>query len=123
MHQNGTDQRRGSAAQSAERRGAVRHAHAERVTLTTQWGVLSGSLMDLSTSGAQMRLTNGLVPVEGDEVMLRLVDGCHLAGSIAWVDRQAIGIAFERALPSVEDVLWLEQRGPDWFYANVRAYQ
>lgn len=123
MHQNGTDQRRGSAAQSAERRNAVRHAHAERVTLTTQWGVLSGSLMNLSTSGAQMRLTNGLVPVEGDEVMLRLVDGCHLAGSIAWVDRQAIGIAFERALPSVEDVLWLEQRGPDWFYANVRAYQ
>lgn len=79
--------------------------------------------MDLSTSGAQMCLSNGLVPLEGDEVMLRLVDGCHLAGSVAWADRHAIGIEFEQALPSVEDVLWLEQRGPDWFYANVRAHR
>jgi hypothetical protein len=87
----------------------------------TQWGAQAGSLMDLSTSGAQVRLANGLVPVEGDDVMLRLVDGRHLAGSVVWADRGAIGIRFETALGSLEDILWLEQRGADWFYASVRA--
>ena len=99
----------------------MRHSHAERVTLATQWGALAGSLLDLSTSGAQVRLANGLVPFEGDEVTLQLVDGRHIMGSVAWADRDALGITFEHALPSIEDLLWLEQRGPDWFYANVRA--
>lgn len=95
--------------------------HTERVALETQWGPLPGCLMDVSTSGARVRLPNGLVPFEGDEVMLRLVDVRHVQGSVAWVDRDALGITFEQALPSVEELLWLEQRGADWFYASVRA--
>jgi hypothetical protein len=77
--------------------------------------------MDLSTSGAQVRLVNGLAPVEGDDVTLRLVDGRHIAGNIVWADHGAIGIHFETLLSSLEDVLWLEQRGADWFYASLRA--
>jgi len=77
--------------------------------------------MDLSTSGAQLRLANGLVPIEGDDITLRLVDGRHLTGYVAWSNRDMLGISFEQELPSVEDVLWLEQRGADWFYASVRA--
>ena len=89
--------------------------------LTSQWGTQSGSLMDLSTSGAQVRLANGLVPIEGDEITLRLVDGLHLTGSVAWCHRDRLGISFEQPLPACEDVIWLEQRGADWFYGNVRA--
>jgi len=77
--------------------------------------------MDLSTTGAQARLANGFVPFEGDEVTLRLVDGRHISGSVAWAHRDAIGIAFTETLPSVEDLVWLEQRGPDWFHASIRA--
>lgn len=99
----------------------MRHAHAERVAVTSQWGVQAGSLLDVSASGAQLRLANGLVPIEGDDITLRLVDGRHLTGSVAWSDRNALGIRFEQELPSVEDLLWLEQRGADWFYGNVRA--
>jgi hypothetical protein len=123
VFQNGTDHRRDAAARRTERRGAVRHSHAERVALATQWGALAGNLLDLSTSGAQVRLANGLVPFEGEDVTLRLVDGRHISGSVAWADRDALGITFENALPCIEDLLWLEQRGPDWFYANVRAQQ
>lgn len=121
MFQNGTGQGRPSAAQATERRGTVRHAHVERITLTTQWGTLVASLMDLSTTGAQVRVANGLAPVEGDDVTLRLVDGRHLSGSIVWSERDALGISFEQALPAIDDLLWLEQRGPDWFCASVRA--
>lgn len=76
--------------------------------------------MDLSTSGAQVRLASGLVPIEGDDAMLRLTDGRHLYGDIAWADRDVLGIRFARALSSIEDLLWLEQRGPEWFFASVR---
>jgi hypothetical protein len=127
MHQNGTGHRQSSGVQSSgrrpDRRDAVRHAHAEPVALTTQWGALSGSLMDLSAVGAQVRLADGLVPRQGDDVTLRLLDGRYLIGSIAWADDDALGIKFDHALPVVEDLLWLEQRGPDWFYASVRARQ
>ncbi len=121
MYQNGTENFRHAEPRQASRRGADRHAHAERVTITTQWGAQAGSLMDLSTSGAQVRLANGLVPVEGDDMTLRLVDGRYLAGNVVWADRGAIGIRFEMPLSSLDDVLWLEQRGADWFYASVRA--
>jgi hypothetical protein len=121
VYQNGTENLRGAAPRQGSRRGASRHAHAEHVTVTTQWGAQAGSLMDLSTSGAQVRLANGLVPIEGDDVTLRLVDGRHLAGSVVWADRGAIGIRFETTLSSLEEILWLEQRGADWFYASVRA--
>ena len=121
MSQNGTENRHETASRSADRRGAIRHEHAERVILTSQWGAQSGSLMDLSTSGAQLRLANGLVPIEGDGITLRLVDGRHLTGHVAWSACDRLGIRFEQELPSVEDLLWLEQRGADWFYASVRA--
>lgn len=121
MFQNGTGQGRPSAAEAAERRGTARHAHAERITLTTQWGTLVASLMDLSATGAQVRVPNGLAPLEGDHVTLRLVDGQHLSGSIVWSARDALGISFEQSLPALDDFLWLEQRGPDWFCASVRA--
>lgn len=121
MFQNGTGQRRHSTAEAAERRGTARREHVEWIALTTQWGTLAASLTDLSATGAQVRLTNGLVPLEGDDVTLRLVDGRHLSGSIAWSERGALGISFEKPLPSLDDLLWLEQRGPDWFHASVRA--
>ncbi len=121
MFRNGTGQGRSSAAQIAERRGMARHAHVEWITLTTQWGTLAASLMDLSATGAQVRVANGLAPFEGDDVTLRLVDGRHLSGSIAWSERDTLGISFEQTLVSLDDILWLEQRGPDWFHASVRA--
>jgi hypothetical protein len=79
--------------------------------------------MDLSASGVQVRLSNGLVPLEGDDVTLRLADGRHLSGSVARIGRDTVGIGLDSPLPSIEDLLWLEQRGPDWFYASVRARQ
>lgn len=121
MFRNGTGQGRPSAAQVAERRGTARHPHVEWITLTTHWGTLAASLMDLSATGAQVRVANGLAPFEGDDVTLRLVDGRHLSGSIAWSERDALGISFEQTLVSLDDILWLEQRGPDWFHASVRA--
>jgi len=121
MHQNGTDYQQESAVRSSDRRRTVRHGHGERLALTTQWGTHAGCLTDLSATGAQVRLADGLVPMQGDDVTLRLVDGRYLTGSIAWADDDALGIKFDHALPAVEDLLWLEQRGPDWFYASVRA--
>jgi len=100
-----------------DRRGAERHEHAERVALLTQWGTVTGALADLSCTGALVRLRDGLVPVAGDEVDVRLIDGRHFCGSVAWTGDEWIGIEFDQPLPSIDDILWVEQRGPGWFRA------
>jgi hypothetical protein len=121
MFQNGTNMGKGSAAQGAERRIAARCKHVERVSLNTQWGAIAARLMDLSKTGAQVRITNGLAPFQGDDVVLRLVDGQYLSGSIVWSEGGGLGIVFAQPLSTLDDILWLEQRGPDWFHASVRA--
>lgn len=122
MLQNGTPLSCETAPQYRTRRGAERHAHAERVALTTQWGEVDSTLIDLSRTGVQVRLANGLVPMEGDDVTLRLIDGRHIAGVVTWTGTSTLGISFDQPLACVEDILWVEQRGPEWFYgvSNLR---
>ena len=107
-------------SRSDDRRGATRHDHFEHVVVRTEWGDLGGALLDLSCSGGQVRIANGLVPFEGDEVTLRLVDAQHLCGRVAWVGDDAIGIAFDHPIVNVNDLLWPEQRGPEWFRRAAR---
>ena len=121
MLQNGTPHRHETAAHTLNRRRAERHDHAERVVLTTQWGDVAGTLIDLSVTGAQMRLVNGLVPVDGDDATLRLVDGRYIPGTVAWIGDDTIGLSFDQPLPSVEDILWVEQRGSEWFYGAAHG--
>lgn len=105
---------------SLNRRVATRHAHFENIVVQSEWGDVGGALLDLSSTGGQVRIANGLLPFEGDEVTLRLVDAGHLCGHVAWVGDTSIGIAFEHPVASVDDLLWPEQRGPEWYRRAAR---
>lgn len=107
----------------SSRRRDARHAHAERIVVSTQWGEVVGWLVDLSRSGAQVCIANGLVPMEGDDVMLRLSDGRCICATTAWIGDDAIGLAFDQLLPAIEDILWIEQRDLRWCYGAVRGLQ
>jgi hypothetical protein len=107
-------------APSGNRRLAARHAHFEHIVVQSEWGDLGGALLDLSCTGGQVRIANGLLPFEGDEVTLRLVEAGHLCGRVAWVGEESIGIAFDEPIKSMGDILWPEQRGPGWFYRAAR---
>ena len=98
----------------------MRHGHFEHIVVQSEWGDLGGALLDLSCTGGQVRIANGLLPFEGDEVTLRLVDAGHLCGRVAWVGDSAIGIAFDQPIASIGDLLWPEQRGPEWFSRAAR---
>lgn len=105
---------------SQNRRIAARHAHFEHIVVQSEWGDVGGALLDLSSTGGQVRIANGLLPFEGDEVTLRLVDAGHLCGHVAWVGDTSIGIAFEQPIASVDELLWPEQRGPEWYRRAAR---
>jgi hypothetical protein len=105
---------------SQNRRLAARHVHFEHVVVQSEWGDLGGALLDLSSTGGQVRIANGLMPFEGDEVTLRLVDARYLSGQVAWVGETSIGIAFDHPVASVDDLLWPEQRGPEWYRKAAR---
>lgn len=98
-----------------DRRVAERHIHAEPAMIATQWGEVVGKLVDVSSTGVKVRIANGLVPFAGDEVTLRLVGAGQHAGQIAWVGGDTVGIVFDHVVGNVEELLWLEQRGPEWY--------
>ncbi len=122
MYQSGTDYRFQNDAASASRRRGERHAHAEQIVLGTQWGDLTGWLTDLSCGGAQVCLADGLVPIEGDDVTLRFADGRYASATLAWVGNEAIGLAFDHPLSSVDDILWIEQRDLRASYGGFRIF-
>lgn len=91
--------------------------------IATQWGEIVGTLVDVSSTGVKVRITNGLIPFVGDEVTLRLVGAGQHAGQIAWATDDAIGIVFDDAISNVEELLWLEQRGPEWYSRAGSAHR
>jgi hypothetical protein len=107
-------------SRSGGRRLAARHAHFEHIVVQSEWGDLGGALLDLSSTGGQVRIANGLLPFKGDEVTLQLVDAGHLCGRVVWVGPTSIGIAFDQPVASLGDILWPEQRGPEWFRRAAR---
>jgi hypothetical protein len=120
MQHSASSRYQNSEPRSQNRRIATRHAHFEHIVVQSEWGDLGGALLDLSSTGGQVRIVNGLLPFEGDEVTLRLVDAGHLCGRVTWVGDTSIGIAFDQPVASVEDILWPEQRGPEWYRHAAR---
>lgn len=107
----------------ADRRCAQRETHVERVTIATQWGELAGALIDVSATGGQVRIAEGLVPFEGDEVTLRFVGAAQHGGRVVWVVKDCIGVVFDEQVAGVEELLWLEQRGPEWYSHAARPFK
>lgn len=104
----------------AERRTLIRHDVSEPITLHSRRGCLTGQLADLSSTGARIYIVRGSVPAIGDAATIELLDQRYLCGEIAWVGDTEVGVAFARALPSVEEFVWSEARNPDWFRSVAR---
>ncbi len=109
-----------AASRAEDRRAAARHEHFEHVIVQSEWGETTGAILDLSQTGGQIRIANGLLPFENDEVMVRLIDARHLCGRVAWVSDTSIGIVFEQPVADVEDFLWAEQRDSGWYRNATR---
>jgi hypothetical protein len=86
----------------------------EPVQLDMGRSAIAAELIDLSAGGVRLRVCNGLVPLAGEEVTVRLVDDKFLWGTVAWTTDDTVGIALPAPLPDLDDLLWPEGRGLDY---------
>ena len=62
------------------------------------------------------------MPSEYDELSVRLSDGKCLYGVVVWSRQSMLGIAFDTSLPDAEDIVWIENRGPEWWRRAARVW-
>jgi len=78
---------------------------------------MTGSIVQISSSGAVLDIACGLVPGVGTELGFALRDNKHLWGRVCRVDGSVVAILFPAAFDEIEELLSLEQRGVE-IYAN-----
>lgn len=71
----------------------------QHVQLIGSTGTLAAELLDLSITGAKVRLAEGLGPNAGEEIVLRLAEGVERQGAVAWISERTLGVSLKRPLP------------------------
>ncbi|MBU2583360.1 MAG: PilZ domain-containing protein [Alphaproteobacteria bacterium] len=84
-------------------------------------GMQSGAeLRNISNGGAGLFLRTGLAPRLAEPVLLTLIDGTQLPGTVAWQSGKEYGIAFLETGFRAVDHLTHEQMGADYFNSLIR---
>lgn len=107
---------------SNDRRGDKRDGTEQLIVVRTSKGDLVGELLDISASGAKLRIRDGLCPTAGEPVSIVLLDKTELAGTVSRIDKKAIGIAFDIKLLQPAEYLHHDHLGFD-FYRSVQSLQ
>lgn len=79
---------------------------------------LGSSIVDfvnLSRSGAKLKLLNGNVPNTDEKVTLTLFDNTTIQGVVSWLDTRHIGVSFLTPLEDVDDHLAFDDLGTAYF--------
>lgn len=79
-------------------------------------------LLDLSQSGARVRLRQGLMPCVGQKIAIGLMNGRVLDCVVSWVDDIEAGLQFDSKIPDVVDCAHFDEMGSE-FYKSVLKYQ
>lgn len=109
-------------AGGAERRRHERAGTDQLIVVKTSTGEVVGELLDISASGARLRIREGLCPSVDEPVSILLLDGTELSGTISRVDETSIGFAFDIRLLQPDDYLHHDHLGFD-FYRALRSLQ
>lgn len=101
--------------QGYERRIDERAGTDQPILVRSETGDLVAELLDLSASGAKLRIREGMCPPVGEDVKLVLLDKTEFTGAIARIDGTAIGVAFDVKLLQPEDYLHHDHLGFDYY--------
>lgn len=104
-----------------EHRRVGRNEVYEPVDILARQDRASGAILNLSEHGAFVGQVNELRPEVGDILSIRLRDGIYLQGTVAWVGSEGLGIKFATALPTIDDILHLENRGRAAYQGMIRS--
>lgn len=105
-----------------ERRRHERAGTDQLIVVRTSTGEVVGDLLDISASGARLRIRTGLCPAVNEAVSIVLLDGTELSGTISRVDETSIGFAFDIRLLQPGEYLHHDHLGFD-FYRAIRLLQ
>lgn len=79
-------------------------------------------ILDLSASGARVRVRRGIVPRIDQTVSLRFLDGRTTEALVVRSDGTEIGVHFKAAIEDWQDVVHFDEMGAD-FYKCVLRFQ
>jgi len=98
-----------------ERRMFERFKTEQLVELGVQSQLILAELINLSDSGARLRIAKGVIPAAGRCVSVRLLDRTILLGVTRWTDFEQIGVQFLGAAINPQDYLSYEDHGQKMF--------
>jgi hypothetical protein len=99
----------------SDRRVDVRSDTDQLIVVRSETGDLVAELLDISASGARLRIRDGICPPVGDDIRIILLDKTELTGRIARVNGTSIGVAFDMKLLQPEDFLHHDHLGFDYY--------
>lgn len=100
-----------------ERRRHERSGTDQLIMVRTSTGEVVGELLDISASGARLRIREGLCPSVNEAVSIVLLDKTELSGTISRVDETSIGFAFDIRLLQPSEYLHHDHLGFDFYRA------
>lgn len=98
-----------------ERRNDFRYSASQHAAMRFRNANMICDLVDLSETGAKIRIIDGVVPNIDERVVVTLFDGTPVDGHVSWIKDKYIGIAFRSPVMNVDDRLDFEDLGSAFF--------
>ncbi len=98
-----------------DRRDDLRHVAHQHVAIRFRNSHLICDLIDLSETGAKISVLDGVVPNVAEPLILTLFDGTAVAGRVAWLEGEHIGVEFVSPVADVDEHLDFEDLGRAYF--------
>lgn len=108
---------------STERRKHERHSAVQHVSVQHKYGREICDLIDLSPTGARLRLSNGAIPKVGEAVTITLLDGTTINGLVSWLGQNNVGVTLGSEIGDVEALLTFDDMGEAYYGAALRLQQ
>lgn len=110
-------------AGSKERRRHERQSATQHVAVSYKFGREICDLIDLSPTGARLKIANGTIPNIGEAVEITLLDGTTIKGRVSWLGQNNVGVALGSEIGDVEALLTFDDLGEAYYGAALRLQQ
>lgn len=110
-------------AGSKERRRHERQSATQHVAVSYKLGREICDLIDLSPTGARLKIANGTIPNIGEAVVITLLDGTTINGRVSWLGQNNVGISLGAEIGDVEALLTFDDMGEAYYGAALRLQQ
>lgn len=106
-----------------ERRKHERQSAVQHVAVAYKYGREICDLIDLSPTGARLKIANGAIPNVGEPVAITLLDGTTINGRVSWLGQNNVGVALGSEIGDVEALLTFDDMGESYYGAALRLQQ